>query len=671
MGSTRRLSAALASAAICFGGALPAVTTQGPVAAAADPVQSTVRSVGAYQSIRPTRANTALTVKPGRQRTFSFARVAGLPRSGIARVRATVTVRSAGRGSVSVRARASSANTSISYKSGKTRRVTVTLAPGNPAGWLVRNRGRRTASVAVVVTGYLLNPPPTPPSAPGEGGTPPARDIDTSPGPVSGTGRYDAGSFTGTDIWVDPVGGSDTRSGTTRATAVRTIAEAWGRVPANQTLSTGYRIQLVAGTYSAATMPNYWENRAGTYANPVILNAADGAHTARLLGDINMFNTRYFYLIGADIIRDADAFHCEQCSYTLIRNARLSGDENAGGSLAHETIKANQSDHLYIEDSTVSGADDNAIDFVAVQYGHLRGNRISAAQDWCAYAKGGSAYLTVAENEFFDCGTGGFTAGQGTGIEFMTSPWIYYEAMDIKVVNNIIHDTDGAGLGVNGGYNILMAYNTMYRVGQRSHLVEIVHGSHSCDGAPGDSAPCATRVNAGGWGTASTGEAFIPDKHVYFYNNVIFNPAGYSSQWQHFTIAGPVTQSAAFNVPNPASTDDDLRIAGNVIWNGGPSMSLGLGGDTGCQPSNPTCNQTQLLSNNWINSSQPDFVNAGGLDFVPATGGWLASQSAVPVPSFGWADKPAAGIPAGSTSNSVPTDRAGNDRAGWGRPGAY
>jgi hypothetical protein len=43
----------------------------------------------------------------------------------------------------------------------------------------------------------------------------------------------------------------------------------------------------------------------------------------------------------------------------------------------------------------------------------------------------------------------------------MTAPWIQYEAYDIKFVNNIIHDTDGAGIGVNGGYNILMAYNTI------------------------------------------------------------------------------------------------------------------------------------------------------------------------------------------------------------------
>jgi hypothetical protein len=67
------------------------------------------------------------------------------------------------------------------------------------------------------------------------------------------------------------------------------------------------------------------------------------------------------------------------------------------------------------------------------------------------YTKGGSAYLSVADNEFFGCGTGGFTTGQGTGFEFMSSPWLHYEAYGVTVVNNVVHDVEGAGLGVNGG----------------------------------------------------------------------------------------------------------------------------------------------------------------------------------------------------------------------------
>jgi hypothetical protein len=37
--------------------------------------------------------------------------------------------------------------------------------------------------------------------------------------------------------------------------------------------------------------------------------------------------------------------------------------------------------------------------------------------------------------------------------------------MRLKVVNNVIHDVSGAGLGVWGVYDVLMAYNTLVRVG--------------------------------------------------------------------------------------------------------------------------------------------------------------------------------------------------------------
>ncbi len=49
----------------------------------------------------------------------------------------------------------------------------------------------------------------------------------------------------------------------------------------------------------------------------------------------------------------------------------------------------------------------------------------------------------------------------------MVEPWIQYEAYDIRVVNNLVYDVWGAGLGVMGGVNILMAHNTLVRVGSR------------------------------------------------------------------------------------------------------------------------------------------------------------------------------------------------------------
>ena len=113
----------------------------------------------------------------------------------------------------------------------------------------------------------------------------------------------------------------------------------------------------------------------------------------------------------------------------------------------------------------------------------------------------------------------------------MTAPWLHAEAYDMRVFNNVMHDTDEDGLGDNGGYNTLLEYNTLYRVGARSHLVEAVFGLRSCDGAQSE---CAARQAAGGWGTAAVGgEEPIPNRNVFVFNNLIVNGAGYQSRWQH------------------------------------------------------------------------------------------------------------------------------------------
>ncbi len=545
--------------------------------------------------------------------------------------------------------------------------VRVVELPAGADGRLsLRWKSKRAVKVNYVVT--QSGGGPSAGSEPGTGGGgsggpggPASGDI-----PVSGAGRFEIGNPTVTDVWVDPVSGSDSRSGVNRAQALRTVTEAWNRIPRGSSLSTGYRLQLVTGSYPADVLPNYLEDRWGTYQAPIIFNAVDGAGTVRLTGDLNVFNTRYLYLLGVNIERAGDTFHCELCSYVLLRDGVFSGQ-----SAAHETIKANQSDHIMIEDSDVSGAGDNAIDFVSVQYGHLRGNRIHDADDWCAYAKGGSAYLTVADNEIHSCGTGGFTVGQGTGFEFMTSPWLHYEAYDIKVFNNVIHDTEGAGLGVNGGFNILLAYNTLYRVGSRSHAVEFVFGMRGCDG---NVTACAVRNALGGWGsTGAEGDGWIPNKHVYFHNNVIHNPMPFRSAWSQFAIYGPRVPPAGTNVPSPARTDVDLRIAGNLIWNGpGTSIDLGVGSGSGCEDSNPTCNQAQLVGANQINLTEPRLVAPSAGDYRPSVGGVILATAGVPIPDFEWSDAPTSpAAPSGRADNTVPVNRAGEPRSDWGHPGAY
>ena len=483
--------------------------------------------------------------------------------------------------------------------------------------------------------------------------------------PAASVAPYDMGNPTLTDLWVDPVNGDDNRSGASRAQALRTITAAWQRIPTGLLAGTGYRMQLVAGSYPESGIPHYWENRQGSRDFPIVLHSVDGPGAAEIQSNLNVYDVDYFYLLGVTVRNRGDVFHCEQCDYLLLRQVTMDG----GARLAHETIKVNQSSHVYIEESDIFGSYENAIDFVAVQYGHILNNRIHAADDWCIYLKGGSAYFVVDGNEIYDCGTGGFTAGQGTGFEYMTSPWLHYEAYDIKFINNLVHDTEGAGFGVNGGYNILFAYNTLYRVGSRSHGMEFVFGLRSCDG---DGPACAARQSAGGWGPAAVGgEEPVPNRNIYVYNNLLYNPPGFRSQWQHFAVHAPRTPGNGSNIPSPALTDDNLQIRGNLIWNGPADLSLGVGDGEGCAADNSTCNPAQLLADNAINSTEPQLIDPVNGNFRPLAAGNLFDVTTFPIPAFPAWDSLTPAAPAGLLANAVPTDREGLARTMSGPPGAY
>ena len=471
---------------------------------------------------------------------------------------------------------------------------------------------------------------------------------------------FDMGTPVVSEVWVDPVGGNDANSGASRGLAVQTVSEAWNRVPMGSDLSVGYRINLVAGTYSEASVPSYWESRFGTLNAPVIVQAADGNGTAHL-PNMNVFNCKYFYLIGLNLSAGGgDVLHLDSCNHVLVRDSTIRGTGDIHNyESPQETLKANQSQYLFIENCDISGAYDNAVDFVSVQYGHVVGNRIHHAVDWAMYAKGGSAYLTIAGNEFYDAGTGGFTAGQGTGFEFMVSPWIHYEAYDIKFINNIVHDTEGAGFGVNGGYNILLANNTLYRVGARSHVMEVVHGTRTCDG---NQAQCATFLAQGGWGTTVVGgDEPIPNRNVFIYNNVIVNPEGASSQWQQFAVAADRIPGVGSNIPSPSRADANLQIKGNIIWNGPSDHPLGI---------EPGALADQVMLENSINSIHPLLVDPEHGDYRFASG--FAPPSPFDIPDFTWSDTPVIPmVPVGSIGNNVAYDFAGAPRSTVSLVGAF
>jgi hypothetical protein len=501
---------------------------------------------------------------------------------------------------------------------------------------------------------------------------------------------YEIGTPTLKDLYVSP-SGSDENDGLNRAAPLKTIGTTWAKIPQGVLNQTGYRINLLPGKYPCeGDCINYFSGRHGTQPFPILLQAADGPGTVTLLGGLNIVDVSYLYLLDLTLEagREAGAgfgnnvLHIEKGDHILLRGLILHGPQKCITDQCNdiqEVLKINQSQYIYLEQSELSGAFQTVLDFFSVQYGHLLANRIHFSGGRCAYMKGGSAYFQVEGNEFSDCVEAGFQAGEGSNLAFMQTPWLHYEAYDIKVVNNLFHDIHGAGLGVSGGYNILMAYNTLYRVGLEDAsgrpwaLAQFIHGTRGCyaadefGGENGTQARCQQLLDQGGWGTAALGEEnsgeWIPNRNIFIMNNLFYNPGGAATRYVQFVVNGPLDPPGQTrNLPTPSRTDENLIIRGNVIWNQ-PIEAGGLLGDNngsgnlGCRDDNPTCNSAQLLAENTLNAFEPQLRDPANGDFHPKADSNLLTVHAAPIPDFSWADAPVKPtVPSGNPGNQVERD---------------
>jgi Right handed beta helix region len=516
-------------------------------------------------------------------------------------------------------------------------------------------------------------------------------------------------------LFVSP-DGNDASQGT-QSSPFRTLMHAWN--VAAQTTDRLCLITLLGGRGNYDPMNQdrvgidyiILEGQRRTASAPIVIQGQRREGGFLRLG-LSLASSSYIYLVDLSVENqpggNGEGVQIQECDNVLIRNCYIDGASRLGPfgrdsegrcmrelavTVCRDGLKVNQSTNIFIEDCEIRGGENNCIDFVAVQNGHIVGNHLHDVGAWGLWVKGGSAYLHIEGNRIYNCVTGGFSAGQGSGLQFMTRPFLHYEAYAIRFVNNIVHDIVGSGLGVQGGYNILLAYNTLYRVGCRSHAIQVGFGERTCDAPGAASDPsvsneereqaidrtrdlCATRLTAGGWGTScmyytdingvenpeqcSDFEP-IPSRHVYIYNNLIYNPSDYSSPDGQFSISAEADPgpSSSSNIPTPTRVDGDLQIRGNLIWNGPADMRMGRpeipdfesSPHGGCNGG--TCSPSDLRMYNSINTAgfEPILRNPSGNDFHLRPDFWarlifdrryreLVRRLIVDLPPFDWSDVP-------------------------------
>ncbi len=493
--------------------------------------------------------------------------------------------------------------------------------------------------------------------------------------------RFDIGRPALKDVWVDPVAGCDDNSGATRAKAFKTISAAWASIPPDTSAAGhGWRILLAPGKYPPEQKCLiHLECRRGSHACPIILQPSDGPLTAELPG-LSFRACSSIYVLDLKLVFSDhepgtvtydNVLHIADCQDALVRGVTAIGLSRPGRGYPYNVFKGNQCMRMYIEECDFGGARSNALDYVAVHYGHIVRSRFHQTECECIYVKGGSAYHLIAGNECFDSKNHGILAGQTTGFRYMVSPWLHYEAYDIKVVNNVIHDA-GGGLAVFGGYNILEAWNTCYRVGSLRDTLAVGLGGRGWGHAGGEIIDDYLRQ--GGWCNPEGSCQFnIPNRNVAMCNNVVLNPDGFESRFAHIGFSGPVKTPPGSNLPEIARADENVRIAGNIIWNGPANKPvLDMAELEYHLAAYPTADAEELRRLNVINTLRPELMDPEHGDFRPVPLSELRNLKTCEIGDFKWDDAPnQPHPPAGNPDNQVPLDRDGKPRDASSPPGAY
>lgn len=254
-------------------------------------------------------------------------------------------------------------------------------------------------------------------------------------------------------------------------------------------------------------MPNYWENRQGTAAAPIIIQSARGASSVRL-SNMNVFNVDHLALIDVRLDSPNDVFHCEQCTYLLLRRSVFNGigDPTSRKGRKKESRLTSLPTRLSKTPRSPAGRTTHSIlsRFTAVTSGETQSVGRKTGADMSK--EDPTTYL--------------LRQTPSTSVEPAALPWDRARALSLWMLrisstrpttsqsSTMSHTTRLARALASMAAQITpVAHNTTWRTGTRSHILEASFGERSCDG---DVTGCTSRIAAGDggqqglWKTRST-----------------------------------------------------------------------------------------------------------------------------------------------------------------------
>ncbi len=395
---------------------------------------------------------------------------------------------------------------------------------------------------------------------------------------------------TETEFFVSPTG-DDANPGT-RSEPLQTTAEAFSR------LGPGVQLSFLPGTYECASVIGL----NATTERPAVIRSADAPRSARF--DCASEGVLYFQNVHGLLIESIEVFGATLHGVHVASGSAPFDDPSTDvvfrDSFAHDVngscFRATQSQRIGAFDNVCDASGSQMFSFIAVDDVVVAFNEgRNGGGPFTAFG-GASTGVDVVGNWIHDSQGIGISVGC-TGANVLLRPDARYEVADLRVWNNLIHNSGSEAFRIVSCHDCVIAHNT-YVTDAPEALIRFLSSGFS-DGPDCDFIPTANRnvrvVNnifsassAFGYGVASNdvmgGELMMSNNIWYAGTDDIASlatdypfagePRSFYSDDPFVNVDGARALPARSSVANGAGTPVDFAT-GNALgecWNGSPNI---------------------------------------------------------------------------------------------------